>query len=37
MDLFSGFINGIAHGFPVNGQAFVYCTVLCIPVLERPV
>jgi hypothetical protein len=35
MGLFSGFINGIAHCFPINGQAFVDRSVVCIPVLER--
>jgi len=30
----SRFINGIAHGFAVNCQAFVGCTILAIPMLE---
>jgi hypothetical protein len=30
----SRFINGIAHGFAVNCQAFVSCTILAIPMLE---
>jgi hypothetical protein len=35
MGLFACVINGIAHSFAVNGQAFIDCTILYIPLLER--
>ena len=30
-------VNGITHGFAVDGQAFVGCAVLGIPLLERSI
>ena len=34
VDLIALFINGVAHGFAVNGQAFVLLAIALIPALQ---
>ena len=37
MNLSATVVNGIAHGFAVDSQTVVDCTILGIPLLECPV
>ncbi len=37
VDLIAVFIDGVAHGFAVNGQAFVLLTIELIPALQRAI
>lgn len=37
MNLSATVVNGIAHGFAINRQTVVDCTILGIPLLECPV
>jgi hypothetical protein len=34
MDLITVFIDGVAHGFAVNGQAFVLLAIVLVPALQ---